>query len=105
MTQTKSKPRRYTPDEKVAILREHFLDQKPVSEICRAHELHVNMFYRWQKTFFEGGAAAFEKSPSGQLGRMNRQIEALEAQLVMKNEVLAEITETYVRLKKSAGVR
>ena len=105
MTTKGNKPRRYTPDEKVAILREHLLDQKPVSEVCRTHELHPNVFYRWQKEFFEGGAAAFDKASSSQVGRLNRQIEDLQAQLSTKNEVLAEITESYVRLKKSAGVR
>lgn len=62
MTKTmKPKPRKHTPVQKVAILREHLIDQKPVSEVCRSHQWHPNVFYRWQKEFFEGGAAAFEK--------------------------------------------
>ena len=105
MTTMKSKPKRYTPEQKVALLREHLLDQKAVSEVCRDHGLHPNVFYRWQKEFFEGGAAAFDKASGSQVSRLERQIEALESQLVTKNEVLAEVTEAYVRLKKSAGVR
>jgi transposase len=99
----KPKPRKHTPDQKVAILREHLLDQKPVSELCRVHQLHPNVFYRWQKEFFEGGAAAFEKESSLQVNRLQRQIEALEGPLATKNEVLAEVMEAYVRLKKNAG--
>ncbi|MDX1489236.1 MAG: transposase [Acidiferrobacterales bacterium] len=105
MTKTmKPKPRKHTPAQKVAILREHLLDQRPVSEICRAHQLHPNVFYRWQKEFFEGGAAAFEKESSSQVNRLRCQIDALEGQLATKNEVLAEVMEAYVRLKKNAGV-
>ncbi len=105
MKTMKTKPRRHAPDQKVAILREHLLDHKAISEVCREHQLHPNVFYRWQKEFFEGGAAAFEKESSLQVNRLQRQIEALEGQLVTKNEVLAEVMESYVRLKKNAGVR
>jgi hypothetical protein len=48
-------------------LRRHLLEQVLVSELCREHDLHPNMFYRWQKEFFEGGAAAFAKESSGQI--------------------------------------
>ena len=105
MKTMKSKPRRYTPEQKVAILREHLLDQRPVSELCQKHQLHPNVFYRWQKIFIDGGAAAFEPSASAQVTRLNREIDDLNAQLVRKNEVLAEVMEAYVALKKSVGAR
>jgi transposase-like protein len=50
---------------KVALLRRHLLEQVPVSELCRKHDLHPNVFYRWQKEFFEGGAAALRRSHRG----------------------------------------
>ena len=103
MNMMKAKPRKHTPDQKVAILREHLLEQKPVSEVCQSYQLHPNVFYRWQKEFFEGGAAAFDKESSSQVSRLQRQIDALERQLVSKNEVLAEVMESYVRLKKNVG--
>jgi transposase-like protein len=47
------KPRKqYTAQEKVAILREHLLEGKPVSEVCQCHQLQPTVFYGWQKTFF-----------------------------------------------------
>jgi transposase len=104
MTSMKQKLRRYSPDEKVALLRRHLLEQVPVSELCREHDLHPNVFYRWQKGFFEGGAAAFAKESSGQIKSLTKQITALEGQLARKNEVLAEVTEAYVRVKKNSGV-
>jgi transposase len=103
MTMMKQKPKRYSPDEEVAILRCHLQEQVPVSELCWEHDLHPNVFYRWQKEFFEGGAAAFEQESSTQIKHLTKQVAALEAQLARKNEVLAEVTEAYVRVKKTLG--
>jgi transposase len=50
----------YTAEEKVAILRRHLLDQVPVSDLCEEPGLQPTVFYRWQKEFFENGAAAFQ---------------------------------------------
>jgi hypothetical protein len=47
----------------VAIIRKHLLDGVAVPDLCDAHELHPIVYYRWQKEFFEGGAAAFAKEP------------------------------------------
>ena len=49
----------YTSEEKVAILRRHLLDKVPVSDLCEELGLKPTVFYRWQKEFFENGAAAF----------------------------------------------
>ena len=45
--------RKFTPQEKVAILRQHLLEGKPVSDDCDSHDLKPNRFYRWRKEFFE----------------------------------------------------
>src|SRR6267378_3330270 len=50
----------YTAEEKVAILRRHLLEQEPVSKLCDDLGLQPTVFYRWQKEFFENGAAAFQ---------------------------------------------
>ena len=49
----------YTGEEKVAILRRHLLDKVPISDLCDELGLQPTVFYRWQKEFFENGAAAF----------------------------------------------
>ena len=54
--------RKFTPQEKVAILRQHLLEGKPVSDVCDSHGLKPSLFTRWQKECFENGAAAFEKT-------------------------------------------
>ena len=45
--------RHFTPQQKVAILREHLVEQVPVSDLCDRYEVHPTLFYQWQKAFFE----------------------------------------------------
>ena len=52
----------YSAPEKVSILRLHLLEKKPVSDLCDQYDIHPTLFYRWQKEFFENGAAAFENA-------------------------------------------
>jgi transposase-like protein len=100
----KSKP--YAAPDKVAILRRHLLEHQPVSELCDQFGITPTRFYRWQKEFFENGAAAFEvngkRRKSLEEGK-DRKIVALEAKLQEKNEVLAEVMQEYIQLKKERG--
>jgi transposase len=88
------KRKTYSAQEKVAILRLHLLEHKPVSDLCDQYGIHPTLFYRWQKELFENGAAAFE-----QTGRRRKAVEqskdrtiaVLEGKLQQKNEVLAEL--------------
>ena len=102
---SRKKTRQYMPDEKVAILRQHLIDRKPVSEICEQHELQPSVFYRWQKQFFEQGSAAFhsQKSEKTQITKLKRKVDALEGKLQTKNEVLSELMEEHIHLKKKIG--
>ena len=98
--------RHFTPEQKVALLRQHFVDKIPVSEVCEKNGIAVNLFYLWQKTFFENGTAAFENT--GKRGKADqdakdRKIAALQDKLRVKNDVLAELMEEHVQLKKDLG--
>ncbi len=37
---------RYSPDEKVSILKRHLVDKVPVSDLCNQHGLSPTIFYR-----------------------------------------------------------
>jgi transposase len=93
----------YTPEEKVAILKRHLVEKVPVSDLCDELGLNPAVFYGWQKLFFENGAAAFAKTRRRQADRRDEKIEKLEAKLAQKNEVLAELMEEHVQLKKELG--
>jgi len=95
--------RTFTAQEKVAILRRHLLEGAAVSDLCEEHGLNPTVFYRWQKAFFENGAAAFERRSDARERKLAQQVEALNAKLAHKDEVIGEIMGDHVRLKKSLG--
>ena len=98
------KPRKhYTPVEKVAILRRHLIDHVAVSDLCDEHQLSPTLFYLWQKQFFENGASAFERKNANPESRNLRIIAALRDKLQRKNEVVAELMEEHIKLKKELG--
>ncbi len=88
--------------EKVSILKQHFLERKAVSDLCDKYGIHPTQFYRWQKQFFENASVIFEKNDK-QDRKLEKKIRKLENKLVQKNEVLAELMEEHVTLKKSLG--
>ena len=53
-----NKRKKYSAQEKVRLLRLHLIEKEPVSDICDRHGLNPNVFYRWQRVFFENGTAA-----------------------------------------------
>lgn len=93
----------YTAEEKVIILRRHLIDPVPISDLCDEYHFHPTQFYRWQRQFFENGTAAFAGTTAPATTALARQIAALEAKLMRKHEVLSEVMEEYVRLKKDLG--
>ena len=95
--------RQLSAQEKVAILRRHLVEKVTVSALCEEHGLRPTIFYRWQQEFFENGAAAFERQSTAEQRAMERRIGALEAKLSRKNEVLSELMEEHVKLKKEVG--
>ena len=95
--------KRLTAEEKVAILRRHFLEKVPVSTLCEEHGLNPTVFYRWQKEFFENGAAAFERKSKPETSAREQRIAFLESKIQRKDAVLAELMEEHVALKKSLG--
>lgn len=98
--------RHFSGEQKMAILREHLIEGVAISEVCEKHGIQPTVFYGWQKRLFEHGGTVFEqparKSPR-QTAAEARRIEALEAKVRRKDEVLAELMEEHVALKKSLG--
>lgn len=100
MTRTR---RKFSAHEKVAILRRHLLEKVPVSDLCDEWRLAPNLFYRWQKAFFENGAVAFERDNGTEVRHLKERVEALQTRLAHRDEVIAEIMESHVALKKTLG--
>ena len=106
MTTKKRKQKQFQLAEKVAIIREHLVEKTPVSDICDKYGIHPSGYYRWQQQFFEGGENAFTPPNEGQMVKQLKQdVSNLAAKLARKDEVLDEVMEEYVTLKKSGGGR
>ena len=93
----------YTAEEKVAILRRHLVEKEPISKLCDEQGLQPTVFYRWQKEFFENGAAAFQGKARANHQAEQERIEYLEKKIQRKDEVLAELMGEHIALKKSLG--
>src|ERR1700675_4031296 len=93
----------YTAEEKVAVLRRHLLDKVPVSDLCEELSLKPTVFYRWQKEFFENGAAAFQaqERPHRQVEEKQKRIEFLERKVQTKDEVPGRVDGGAYRAKKN----
>lgn len=98
----KKQRKHYTPEEKVAILRRHLVDGVPISDLCDELGLQPTVFYRWQKEFFENGAAAFQQKRKPNQPERER-IAYLEKKIQTNDEVLAELMAEHVALKKRVG--
>ncbi len=88
----RKKRRHYTPEEKVAILKRHLVEQVPVSALCDEYHLQPKVFYTWQQQFFENGTAAFTQGKAPKRKEAKR-IQQLEQKLQKKHEVLSELME------------
>lgn len=95
--------RRFTAQEKVRVLKRHLVDKEAVSEICEQEGIQPTQFYNWQKQLFEGAAAMFEGPAPKKDRKAEAKVEVLEAKLRRKDEVLSELMEEHVALKKSLG--
>jgi len=93
----------FAAEQKVAILRRHLLEQVAVSDLCDEYGIQPSVFYRWQQQLFENGAAAFGPPTKGASAALTQKITSLEEKLTRKNEVLSELMEEYVKLKKACG--
>jgi transposase len=92
----KKQRKHYTPEEKVAILRRHLLEQVPISELCDKHGLQPTVFYRWQKEFFKNGAlpSSQRRGPTIQPSRNGSSTSRRRSR--PKIEVLAELMAKHI---------
>jgi len=99
-----NKTRKYpAADEKAIVLKRYLVEKVPMSDLCDEYGLQPSQIYRWQKQLFENAAAAFRRTNRRAEDAKDRKIAALEEKLVKKNEVVAELMEEHVELKKELG--
>lgn len=96
--------RHFNPEEKVKALRRHLVEKVPISDLCEELGIQPTQFYRWQQALFENATSALDR-PAGRpkSDASAQRIAALEAKLARKDEVLGELMEEHVALKKKLG--
>lgn len=98
--------RYFSSAQKITLLKRHHLDKEQISDICDQEQLQPSVFYTWQRHLFENATHVFEapqQGPSKREQELEARIAHLEAKLSRKDEVIAEISEEYVKLKKELG--
>jgi len=103
MSQTR---RHFTAAEKADIVRRHVSGKEAVSELADEFGVQPTQIHGWVKQVLDQAEKAFHPGPGRPLRieqLKDRKIEHLQAKLVDKNEVIAELMEKHVKLKKELG--
>ena len=91
---------------KISILRKLLVDGVPMSELCDEHSLQPTQVYTWQRQLFAQGETIFERSIQKSRTKQNqyeKKIANLEKTIQDRNEVVAELLQEHVQLKKANG--
>jgi transposase len=93
--------KRYTAEEKIKILRELQEEGKTISQVSAEHGVHPNNVFKWRKQHLEMGIQAFKAGRPDISGKAHeRKIASLEEKIKHKDEVIAELAEELLELKK-----
>ncbi|VVE10901.1 transposase [Pandoraea horticolens] len=103
--------RRWTAEQKMAMVRESLEPGKTVSLVARQHGVNPNQLFHWRK-LYQGGSLSAVKAgeevvPASELADALKQIRELQRMLgkkVVENEILREAVE-YGRAKKGSRTR
>jgi transposase len=92
--------RRWSSDEKLAMVRESLEPGKSVSMVARQHGVNPNQLFHWRKLYQNGSLSAVsageEVVPASELSEALKQIRELQRLLgkkTMENEILKEAVE------------
>jgi transposase len=92
--------RRWSAEEKLAMVRESFEPGKTVSMVARQHGVNPNQLFHWRKLHQDGSLSAVsageEVVPASELSDALKQIKELQRLLgkkTMENEILREAVE------------
>jgi len=97
--------RHFTAEQKAKVVRRHLADKEPVSKLADELQVQPSLIHLWVNQVLTQAERAFDRSPGNGRAEQakDRRIEQLQAKLVQKNEVIAELMEDNVRSKKAAG--
>lgn len=101
--------RRFTAEVKAQIVRRHLAGKERVSRLAEEFDVQPSQIHGWVNLVLTQAERAFERSAANGRGEQaavkaqDQRIEFLQAKLVQKNEVIAELMEANVQAKKELG--
>ena len=95
------KRKHLSPQQKVIILREHLENQVPLSQLSERYQVHVNVLYKWKKQLFEEAVGIFSQKQTRESRGQKGRIVLLENRLKDKDQLISELVEENISLKKS----
>ncbi|MGI8510541.1 MAG: transposase [Gemmatimonadaceae bacterium] len=110
MAEKEKKGRRFSADEKLAIIEEARAPNTTVAEVLRRHQVDGATFYHWEKQAKAAIREALGKPAGGKPGggggasaadrAKDQRIARLEADLERKKGIIAEVVEENLLLKR-----
>ena len=97
--------RRFTGERKAQIVRRHLGDKVPVSDLADEVGVQPSQIHNWVKQVLDQAEKVFEPATNGRRGDQAKdaKIARIEEKLATKNEVIAELMEANILLKKANG--
>jgi len=97
--------RHFTAEQKAEVVRRHVIGKEAVSDLAEELGLQPSQIHQWVKQVLDQADKAFQRTGGSRRNEAakDRQIEQLQARLVDKNEVIAELMEENVKSKKANG--
>lgn len=89
--------------EKVLILRELLENKVPINQLAEKYDIHPNDIYIWRKKLFEGAEQIFDRKPRDNQKQAADKQKKLEEKINKRDEVIAELVQENIYLKKSFG--
>jgi len=88
--------RRWTADEKLAIVMEGLKERRSIADICREHKISQTLYYRWRDKFLEAGrkglvnGASDDNSYKAEIEKLQKIIgkQAIQIEILKKTEEL-----------------
>lgn len=103
-----SSRRRFTAEQKAAILRRHFIYKVSICDLCDEHKIQPGLFYLWQRQALDNLPRALEAPDDGAAQRRQlerqRRIEALEDKLAGRDAQIWQTREASSRPRLHAHV-
>ena len=95
--------KRYSAEEKSAIVLEILQDGKKVSDVAEEHGIHPNQIMLWKKQALENMAELFKTERKDITAKKEqREISELKSQIAHKDSVIAELADENMSLQKNS---